>query len=1127
MTPLMSKMMIPQYRDVLPRHRLSSLFPTIFQKKVTIVTAGPGYGKTVLVAHELNRIRCDNIWYRLDAADKDLMVFFSYIVTGIRKYYPAFWNEDVKKEMSGDTQGSGIKFILSRFMAELEKIVTRNLYIVLDDYHTIQKSQEVKLFLQALMDWNTPLISFVIISRRMPNLKLSRLMADRQATWITEKDLAFSANEIKDLYVHLFNLPLQEKQINSLRQKTGGWVSGLILFYHSLREKSDLEIARSVEHLKGSHRNIFNYLEENVYQLLSCETKEFMIKTSILSRLHIQFCNRFLGIENSRAILCNLEDSHSFTFSVDEDRMSFYYHHLLQEFLQAKLKMEVTPKETIELYNEAALLHEQNDEGLEALKHHILAGNIEDASRLLNHFARPIIKQGRPQMVKSLLSSIPKHFMDEEPWFQYLQAGYMVLCNQLRLAVKTYEKVLKSFRKKKDHEGECICRMELAEYYMSTGDLKRSELEYRKILNKNKLNAYMTIVVIGYLIRVLALLRNTGEADKYARRAIVLFAELNDEVSLDMSQGWIYLAQGFRYAFSGDYHKAMELGETSKILFKSVHQFRFMFSSYFLISSSCFYLGLFSKGMESAMEGVQIDQEKGVFDEYSEFLHLLYARNCLEIEKISPEHIAKAINDCKESLKAFQVNDLPGGVATAFLVLHKAYLRADDISGAELCLRNGLERLQGHDMPLIENELKLALSELLFFDQDRDQNKEAMVLLKEAEQALLYSSWHMCWISRIYARYYWEYGNKERTFNYMVYGLQIAEEEGLDAWIISDRQWIIPLLVELFSMNSMSDYIKKLLIKLNVNAEKQLMTLQSHKRQTIQKAVKNIMAFMPQKPIPSITVNFFGQFKVIVGDDKIPESRWKSQKARSLLKYFLCMRHKGYIDKEILMELLWPDEDPKKSVQRFHVALAALRKALEPNISKGVKSSYIKRSGPSYRVDIEENGVIDIEEFQTVFEMAEQIKQPQKAIRYYKKAESLYRGDFLEEDPYEDWFENEREKYKQMYLLVLKKIIDYCEMKKDYTGCIIFANKYLNMDKYAETIIRSLMKYYALSGNNPMVIRIYEKFKTFIKKELDCSLSNKTEALFIQLVRRNNFYSSSNRAGPVKKEISGLLQSGP
>ncbi|MCP4720690.1 MAG: hypothetical protein GY860_14650, partial [Desulfobacteraceae bacterium] len=236
-------------------------------------------------------------------------------------------------------------------------------------------------------------------------------------------------------------------------------MSGLVLFYHSLRKQTGPEVGDAISRLSGSQRHIFNYLKENVFDLLSHEKQAFMIRTSILSRLHINFCNRFLKIDNARAILWSLEDGHCFTFSVDEDRESFFYHHLLQEFLQDRLKSRLDPEEINRLYNEAAILYEKKDQGQEALQHHLQAGNIEDASRLLNRFARPIIKQDRPQMVKSLLSVIPAHYMDAEPWFQYLEAGYLGLCRQLQLAVKAYEKVLKVFRSQKDEQGECLCLM--------------------------------------------------------------------------------------------------------------------------------------------------------------------------------------------------------------------------------------------------------------------------------------------------------------------------------------------------------------------------------------------------------------------------------------------------------------------------------------------------------------------------------------------------------------------------------------------------------------------------------------------------------------------------------------------
>ncbi|MCP4721856.1 MAG: hypothetical protein GY860_20540, partial [Desulfobacteraceae bacterium] len=611
-----------------------------------------------------------------------------------------------------------------------------------------------------------------------------------------------------------------------------------------------------------------------------------------------------------------------------------------------------------------------------------------------------------------------------EPWFQYLEAGYLGLCRQLQLAVKAYEKVLKVFRSQKDEQGECLCLMELAEYYLTTGDLKQSEQAYKKILAKDTLDPYLTIIAIGYLIRVLALSRRTFDADKYAKKAIALLSDLDNDTALKMGRGWIYVAQGYRYVFSGGYRKAMELGEDSKTLFESVGQYRFLFSSYFLISYSCFYLGLFSRGMASAMEGLCMARGKGVYDEFSDFLRLLRAKNCLEMERVTPVQLDQAFDDCQKSLQSFADSAFPGGLAQAFLVLHRAYLRKGDISGAEQSLRRGLDAIRENDMPLIKNELNLALSQLLFFKRGNENTREAMVLLKDAEQKLLYSGWHISWISKIFARYYWERGHWETAHKYMVCSLKISEEESFDAWIICETNWIVPLLVELFSMGTMKIYLQKIFMAMGAGAESQVLEFQHHGKKNLQRAAAEIMTLIPRQPPPPIRVHFFEQFRLFVGDQEVAADKWKSKKARTLFKYLLAMRHKGYLDKEILMELLWPEEDPKKSAQRFHVAMAALRKTLEPSLAKGIRSSYILRSGQAYRIEIGEKGRVDIEIFSRSVELGRHAKDPETAMGHYKKAATLYQGDFLEEDPFEDWCTNERDRYKREYLIVLKKIIE-------------------------------------------------------------------------------------------------------
>ena len=115
-----------------------------------------------------------------------------------------------------------------------------------------------------------------------------------------------------------------------------------------------------------------------------------------------------------------------------------------------------------------------------------------------------------------------------------------------------------------------------------------------------------------------------------------------------------------------------------------------------------------------------------------------------------------------------------------------------------------------------------------------------------------------------------------------------------------------------------------------------------------------------------------------------------------------------------------------------------------------------------------------------------------------KKAEGLYQGSFLEE-LYEGWCIEERERYKQMYLSTVKSIIGFYENRKDYQACIRYAGKYLNIDRYSETVTRMLMKYYALSGNRPMVKRVYVKFKTMVMEDLECTLSDETDSLYRSL----------------------------
>ena len=182
------------------------------------------------------------------------------------------------------------------------------------------------------------------------------------------------------------------------------------------------------------------------------------------------------------------------------------------------------------------------------------------------------------------------------------------------------------------------------------------------------------------------------------------------------------------------------------------------------------------------------------------------------------------------------------------------------------------------------------------------------------------------------------------------------------------------------------------------------------------------------------------------------------------------------------MELLWPEEDPAITAKRFHVALASLRKMLEPEIERGIPSAFISRVGDSYGIDLGKEGWTDIEKFTEELRLAGEEKDPERSIVHLLNAESFYGGDFLQEEPYSEWCSEARDKYKRDYLQLLKRIAAYYEHQGDYARAIEYCNKYLEVDKYAEDVCRSLMSLYWETGDKFNMARVFKRCRENITK---------------------------------------------
>ena len=234
-------------------------------------------------------------------------------------------------------------------------------------------------------------------------------------------------------------------------------------------------------------------------------------------------------------------------------------------------------------------------------------------------------------------------------------------------------------------------------------------------------------------------------------------------------------------------------------------------------------------------------------------------------------------------------------------------------------------------MPAYEALLKLRLARTLV---EKGESAEALQLLNDPDGRVR-KLMHPVWLSLLLGRLHWSDNQPAAGLVHLVSALEICQRGRQDSLLVSERHWIVPLLVEAFAQGKMQNYITEVIGKMEPEASGQLILLQRSGNSGLRQAASHLLRELPKASARGLQVHFFGKFRVVNGTGEIPSTAWKSRKAKTLFQYLIHSRPRGYTNKEILMELLWPEEDPAITAKRFHVALASLRKTLEPGDREG------------------------------------------------------------------------------------------------------------------------------------------------------------------------------------------------
>ena len=419
---LNTKLYIPPIRpNLVPRPRLIERLNAGLHRKLILISAPAGFGKTTLLSEWA--AGCDRTvaWVSLDKGDNDPTLFWIYFIAALQTVHPGVGAAVMAVLQAPGIAGAAtpppIEPLLTGLINEIAEIPDP-LVLILDDFHMITEQQvhDGAIF---LLDNLPPPMHLILSNRADPPWPLARLRARREMTELRAEDLRFTSQEAATFLKDVMKLDLSPEDVAVLEERTEGWIAGLQMAALSMRGRED--VSGFIKAFSGSHRFILDYLVEEVLDRQSPAIQEFLLKTSILEQMTASLCDAVTGSSDSQAILTQLEQANLFLVPLDDERRWYRYHRLFTDLLRSQLAL-IHPDQVPFLHQRASEWFEEKGFTEETIAHAFAAKDYERVARLAEKYAQDMLHQSKYNILSSWLEALPNALVQARPWLCVYQS---------------------------------------------------------------------------------------------------------------------------------------------------------------------------------------------------------------------------------------------------------------------------------------------------------------------------------------------------------------------------------------------------------------------------------------------------------------------------------------------------------------------------------------------------------------------------------------------------------------------------------------------------------------------------------------------------------------------------------
>ncbi|OBG68945.1 MULTISPECIES: serine/threonine-protein kinase [unclassified Mycobacterium] len=414
-------------RSLVPRDRLMALLREAGRRRLILLHAPSGYGKTTLVAQwraELTAAGVTVAWLTVDDDDNNVVWFLAHLLAAIRRVRPAL--AEPLEQMLEQRGDEATRFVLTSLIDAIDDL-GEPITLVVDDWQRVSDPQAIDA-LRFLIEHGGDHLQIVVTSWSRPAVTLSKLRVRDELVEIDCEKLRFDNDEARSLLNDVAGLQLAGEDVAALTASTDGWVAALQLATLSLRGGGDA--GDLVSRMAGDDEAVEEFLAENVLDTLEPELVEFMMATSITERICGELASVLAEVGGGHAILEDIERRGLFLRRIDHAPQWFRYHQMFAGFLRRRLERD-DPDRLAELHHTASEWFAEHDHISEAVDHALAAGETAHAVDLVERLeTRALINQSRMTTFLGLVEKLPPQLVVSRPLLQLASAWANILLHR-------------------------------------------------------------------------------------------------------------------------------------------------------------------------------------------------------------------------------------------------------------------------------------------------------------------------------------------------------------------------------------------------------------------------------------------------------------------------------------------------------------------------------------------------------------------------------------------------------------------------------------------------------------------------------------------------------------------------